>query len=345
MRLSEFINANRDGIIKEWEVFAKTLSPHGTSPVILRDHVSAIIKSIVDNIETFQDKSEEVEKSKGLGPSGPIDEVAAAHVNLRVETGFDLVQIIAEYRALRSSALRLWAKDDPEGFTNGAAEIIRFNEAIDQNVAKTVQYYQEREIQYRDRFLGILGHDLRNPVHAILAGSVLLAKQKLNKRQLRTVSIIVRSTRRLNNMVGGILDFARGRLGSPMPLTLATVNLTESVREVINEVEPTRPGVEIAFDAYGDLNGYWDFERLKQMISNLLINAIQHGDGKQVRVTAKGDDSAVFLEVHNLGIPIPKEMLSAIFNPLFQGNDLSRTREGLGLGLFIVNQIVSAHGG
>lgn len=70
MRLSEFNHANRDGIIKEWEVFAKTLSPHGTSPVILRDHVSAIIKSIVENIETFQDKSEEVEKSQGCGRLG-----------------------------------------------------------------------------------------------------------------------------------------------------------------------------------------------------------------------------------------------------------------------------------
>jgi signal transduction histidine kinase len=91
------------------------------------------------------------------------------------------VQIIAEYRALRSSTLRLWAKDDPEGFTSGAAEIIRFNEAIDQNVAKTVQYYQEREVQYRDRFLGILSHDLRNPIHV---GSVFLSGQRLNKRRL-----------------------------------------------------------------------------------------------------------------------------------------------------------------
>jgi signal transduction histidine kinase len=128
-------------------------------------------------------RAKEVEKSQGLGPSGPIVEVAAVHVNLRVETGFDLVLIIAEYRALRSSALRLWAKDDPEGFTNGAAEIIRFNEAIDQNVAKTVQYYQEREIQYRDRFLGILGHDLRNPVHAILAGSVFLVARHSQPRR------------------------------------------------------------------------------------------------------------------------------------------------------------------
>jgi signal transduction histidine kinase len=121
-------------------------------------------------------------------------------------------QIIAEYRALRSSTLRLWAKGDPEGFTSGAAEIIRFNEAIDQNVAKTVQYYQEREVQYRDRFLGILSHDLRNPIQSILVGSVFRSGQRLNKRQLGTVSLIVRSTRRLNSMVGDMLDFARGRL-------------------------------------------------------------------------------------------------------------------------------------
>jgi signal transduction histidine kinase len=120
-----------------------------------------------------------------------------------------------------------------------------------------------------------------------------------------------------------------------MPLTLATVNLTVSAREVIDEVKPTYPGVEIAFDASGDLHGNWDFERLKQMISNLLINAIQHG----------GDDDSVFLEVHNLGAPIPEEMLRVIFDPLFQGNALAQTREGLGLGLFIVDQIVSAHGG
>jgi signal transduction histidine kinase len=124
------------------------------------------------------------------------------HVNLRVETGFDLAGANnREYRALRSSTLRLWAKDNLEGFASGAAEIIRFNEAIDQNVAKTVQYYQEREVQYRDRFLGILSHDLRNPIQSILVGSVFLSGQRLNKRQLGTVSLIVRSTRRLSSMV------------------------------------------------------------------------------------------------------------------------------------------------
>src|SRR4029077_8492517 len=110
---------------------------------------------------------------------------------------------------------------------------------------------------------------------------------------------------------------------------LGAVNLTGSAREVIDEVKPTHPGVEIAFDASGDLHGNWDFERLKQIISNLLINAIQHGGGKEVRVTAKGDEDSVFLEVHNLGAPIPEEMLRVISDPLFQGNALAQTGEGL----------------
>lgn len=346
MRLSVFIGENRDRMIREWEEFAKTLSPDGTAPTILRDHVSAIINSIVENMETFQAASEEVAKSRGLGPSGSIDEVAAVHVSLRVETGFDLVQIISEYRALRASALRLWARGDPEGFSSGAAEIIRFNEAVDQNVAKTVQCYQAREIQYRDRFLGILSHDLRNPIQSILLGSVSLSNQRLTKRQLATMSVIVSSARRLSSMVADILDFARARLGSPMPLTLATADLAVLVREAMGQAGLLHPAVEIVFDESGDLNGFWDPQRLKQMISNLLINAIQHGGGTRVRVTAKGDnENSVSLEVHNQGPPLPDATLATIFDQLSQGHDLGRAREDLGLGLFIVHQIVGAHGG
>ena len=95
------------------------------------------------------------------------------------------------------------------------------------------------------------------------------------------------------------------------------VNLTVSVREVIDEVKPTHPGVEIVFDADDDLKGYWDFERLKQMISNFLINAIQHGGGNPYTRYRESDDNSVFLEVHNLGAPIPEEMLPAIFGPSF----------------------------
>jgi RsbT co-antagonist protein rsbRD N-terminal domain len=165
MRLSEFIRANIDQIVQEWEEFAKTLSAGTALPRwILRDHAPAILKRIADDMEVPQSPVEEEAKSKGERPSGPIERsTAAIHVSVRIESGFDLVQIMAEYRALRSCVLRMWRQSHPDSFARGAEEITRFAEAIDQNVAEVVPYYQERENQYRDRFLGILGHDLRNP--------------------------------------------------------------------------------------------------------------------------------------------------------------------------------------
>jgi hypothetical protein len=108
-------------------------------------------------MEVPQAPVEEEAKSKGKQPSGPIERTAAVHVSLRIESGFELVQIMAEYRALRSCVLRMWRQSYPDSFEGGAAEITRFAEAIDQNVAEVVPYYQERENQYRDRFLGFWG--------------------------------------------------------------------------------------------------------------------------------------------------------------------------------------------
>ena len=346
MRLSEFIKANSERIIKEWEEFAKTFAAGAGLPRwMLRDHASAIVKFIVEDMETPQRSAEEFAKAKGEGPSGPIEHAAAVHVELRIESGFDLVQIIAEYRALRACVLRLWRTDDPESFAGGAAQIVRFAEAVDQNIGEAIPYYQEREIQYRDRFLGILGHDLRNPINSISVGASLLAEQGLNEAQQRTVARIQRSTLRLDRMVTDILDFARGRMGSPMPLTLSPANLAALVREVVDEVRSTHSGLEIQYDTNGDLSGQWDSERVKQMASNLLMNAVQHGTGNKVIVTTNGDQESVLLEVHNEGPPIAKEMIGTIFDPLVRAENPDRNMIGLGLGLFIVKEIVSAHSG
>jgi signal transduction histidine kinase len=346
MRLSEFIKINSEQIIREWEGFAKTLAGGAGLPRwVLRDYAAAIIKYIAENMEQPQFTSEEIAKAQGQGPSGPIERVAAVHVGLRIESGFDLVEIIAEYRALRSCVPRLWRISDPESFAAGAAEIVRLGEAIDQNIAEAIPYYEEREVHYRDRFLGILGHDLRNPINSISVGASLLATQGLNEKQQDTVTRILRSTQRLDRMVTDILDFARGRLGSPMPLTLARANLAALVHEVVDEVRSTHAGLEIQFDSDGDLSGSWDAERIKQMASNLLMNAVQHGSGEKITVTAMGEQDSVLLKVHNDGPPIAKEMIVTIFDPLVQGGDPDRERAGLGLGLFIVKEIVSAHRG
>ena len=346
MRLSEFIRAHSEEIIAEWESFAQTLATDAhLSSWVLRDHAAAIIKHIAENIEQPQFTSEEIAKARGEGPTGPIERTAVVHVGLRIESGFDLVQIIAEYRALRSCVPRLWRTSDPESFAAGAAEIVRFGEAIDQNVADAIVYYEEREVHYRDRFLGMVGHDLRNPLNAIVIGAQALALQPLTEKQQAIVARIMRSTHRLDRMVNDLLDFARRRLGGPMPLALAQADLAALVHEVIDEVRLTHDGSEIQFAADGDLSGSWDPERIKQMLTNLLLNAIEHGRDNKVTVTASGDRDAVLLEVHNDGPPIAKEMIATIFDPLVRGDDPVSKRTGLGLGLFIVREIASAHRG
>ena len=117
------------------------------------------------------------------------------------------------------------------------------------------------------------------------------------------------------------------------------------MQEIVDEVQSANPGFLIVLEATRDLNGDWDPERLKQAVSNLLINAIQHGEGKSVEVSVKSEDSLVSVEVHNEGPPIPKELLGIIFDPLVQSGSSDQKRTGLGLGLFIAREIVSAHKG
>jgi signal transduction histidine kinase len=264
--------------------------------------------------------SEEIAKAQGEGKNGPIDRIAAVHVDLRIESGFDLVQIIAEYRALRSCVPRLWRISYPESFAAGAAEIVRFCEAIDQNIAEAIPHYQEQELHYRDRFLGMLGHDMRNPIQSISVCATLLAKQGLNDEQQGTLRRIM------------------GRLGSPMPLALARTNLEALMRDEIDGIKNTHPEVAIQLDANGDTDGTWDAERLKQLISNLLLNAIQYGSGERITVTTAGEQDAVVLEVHNDGIRIRPELITTIFDPLVRGDDSNQDHTGLGLGLCIVKE-------
>jgi signal transduction histidine kinase len=192
----------------------------------------------------------------------------------------------------------------------------------------------------------MLGHDLRNPLNAILLSAMSLAgAEGLNEKQLGTVSRIGSSARRLNQMVNDILDFARGRLGSPMPITRVRANLGNLAGEVADEVRSANPEFLVDIDTQGDLDGDWDGERLKQLLSNLLTNAIQHGGAKKVGLSVKGEENLVFLEVHNEGPPIRKELLGTMFDPLVQGRSSTQNPTGLGLGLFIVKEIVSAHNG
>ena len=345
MSLAEFVRVNTEQIILEWEQFARKISDATLPRWILRDHAPAILKFVAERMEVPTPPVEQRLAAAADGESSPVHYVTAAHVKVRIDSGFDLAQIVAEYCVLRACVLRLWREHDPNHFEVGAAEISRFAEVVDEHITAAVAHYKEREGQYRDRFLGMLGHDLRNPINVISISAYSLMAQGLGEDQLKAVARILNSVRQLTGMTGDILDFARGRLGSPMPVNMAAVNMGVVVREVVDEVQALNRGCFIEFESSGDLNGHWDVERLKQMVSNLLINAIQHGTGKDVQITLKSAETVVVLQVHNQGPAIPDDLIATMFDPLVRGAPASPEPTGLGLGLFIVNEIVSAHKG
>ena len=344
MRLAQFIRTNSDRILQEWEDFANQISDAPLPRWALRDHAPSIVKFIADRMEAGSPPVEQRLVAAIEGEPSPTQHLTAAHVKIRIDSGFDLAQIAAEYCVLRSRVVHLWQILDPSGFAVGAPEVARFSEIVDENITAAVVDFKEQESQYRDRFIGILAHDLRNPINAIVMGANVLARQDLvNEHQRKTVASILRSAQRVEGMSRDILDFARGRLGSPMPLTIARENAGLVVGQVVDEVRLANPDSVVDFEPSGHLDMDCDGERLKQMVSNLLMNAIQHGDGKGARISVQGDESFVVIQVHNQGPVIPEELLPTIFDPLTRRG--STRPDSTGLGLFIVREIVAAHGG
>ena len=344
MTLAQFVRTNSVGILREWEDFANRISDAPLPRWILRDHAPSIVRFIADRMEATSPPVEQRLVAALEGEPSPTQHLTAAHVKIRIDSGFDLAQIAAEYCVLRARVVHLWQILDPHGFEVGAAEVARFSEIVDENITAAVVDFKEQESQYRDRFIGILGHDLRNPINAIVMAAHVLAKQQPeNEQQHKVVASILRSARRLEGMSRDILDFARGRLGSPMPLTIVKGNVGVVVGEVVDEVRLASPGSVIDFEASGLVDTEFDGERLKQMVSNLLINAIQHGDSKNVKVAVQSDESCVVIQVHNEGPVIPEALLPTLFDPLTRRG--STRPDSTGLGLFIVREIVAAHGG
>jgi signal transduction histidine kinase len=203
-----------------------------------------------------------------------------------------------------------------------------------------------RTVHFSEMFVGILGHDLRNPLSAITTAASVLLRRADNERNGRRAARILNSANRMGRMIDQILDFTRIRLGQGLPLACKPTDLAELCRLVIDEFEgETLPEVQV--ETVGEALGIWDPDRLSQLISNLLGNAIEHGDRAQpvgIRVDAS-DSRVVVLEVRNSGAVAP-EVVPLIFEPFRAAEDRKHARSsGLGLGLFITEQIAMAHGG
>ncbi len=204
---------------------------------------------------------------------------------------------------------------------------------------------REQEL-FRELLLVTLGHDLRNPLTAIQIGAgLLLRRGQLGESDSNTAQRVLASAERISAMVEQLLDFTRIRVSGGLPCSGRSGNLGILAAKAIDEIECEHPRRLLELATEGDLDGVWDVERLGQMVRNLVSNAIAHGDaGSPVTLRIVGRGDAVELVVHNFGPPIQADELDGIFNP-FRRSGQSATRSGLGLGLFVVHEIVRAHGG
>ncbi|HET7458753.1 MAG TPA: sensor histidine kinase [Gemmatimonadaceae bacterium] len=358
VRLADFIAANAEPILAEWVTFAETCGAAGQAMdlVGLRDHALDMLTAIVADLRTPQTQREQTEKSKGNAEprTDGAETAAEVHGAGRAESGFSVGEMVSEYRALRASVLRLWTRAN--GTLTGAdvEDLMRFNEAIDQALAESVMRYTQDVDRSREMFIAILGHDLRTPLGAVVMGSqFMLDTGELVEPHLTLTTRILHSARRMNQMVGDLLDFTLGRLGSGVPITRGDMDLGAVVRHAVDEMSVARPESVVQFTATGDLRGCWDASRISQVATNLLGNAVQHGAPKTlIGVTAEGESAEVVLRMHNYGPAIPASELAGLFSPfkrvrrgMESGAAAARGSGNLGLGLYIAERIVSAHGG
>jgi signal transduction histidine kinase len=191
--------------------------------------------------------------------------------------------------------------------------------------------------------IGVLGHDLQTPLSAAKLAASTLQRENLTEAARGRVAVIERATNRMSEMIATLLDFARSRDQGGLPVTRVPTNLAAVARDVASELATASPTRTIQVDVRGELEGRWDPARIGQAIANLVANALEHGDPRgPVRLSVDGSGKAVVVKVKNDGPPIPSELRPVLFEAFSRGD---RSRPGLGLGLFIVKEIVVAHGG
>jgi sigma-B regulation protein RsbU (phosphoserine phosphatase) len=205
--------------------------------------------------------------------------------------------------------------------------------------------YEQSTSELREQFIAVLGHDLRNPLASIIGAARLLRRETLSDKAVRVLQLMETSVDRMAGLIDDVMDFARGRLGSGIDLHRDVAPLEPVLRQVVAELEASEPSRVIVCDFSVPEPISFDAGRIGQLVSNLLANALTHGDPKQpVRLHAATTGEMLELWVANAGEPIPPAAMDRLFQPFFRG-EVRPSQQGLGLGLHIASEIAKAHGG
>ncbi|QJR34672.1 sensor histidine kinase [Gemmatimonas groenlandica] len=353
MRLPEFIEANRDAILAAWEEFASTREgAEHLDRAALRDHSASMLRDIVADLHRTQSHDTGAHKARAEHDEsvGGYDSAAQAHGAERAHHGFSVGEMVSEFRALRASVLRLWTASRATLDTDDINDLLRFNASVDQSIGESVTRFTSSIDESKDLFLAILSHDLRAPLQTVLMVTDHLATSpSRDTTQSVLVSRASRSVTRMIELVDDLLDFTRTRMGAGLGIASEATDLSTLVQHAVEEIEAAHP--QWAFEPQIEA-GLWapvDAARIRQVLANLLSNAVHHGDSSlPVSIRAHGTDRQVVIDVGNFGRVIPAADIAGLFSPfkrVLADAPSDSADHHLGLGLYITDRIVSAHNG
>jgi signal transduction histidine kinase len=377
MRLPDFILANTEAILVEWEAFARRVWPDrlasaGIDPSKFRDHAEDILRATIRDMRSPQTAQEGSDKSRGDGVNGEeLDQVSGVHGSVRVTDGYELWAVVAEYRALRASVIRLWSESEPTPDRRDLVDLTRFNESIDQSLTEAVRSYtavieRNRETllsseqsarrdaesanRAKDAFLATLSHEMRTPLNAILGWvHILRAKGCSEKLLAEGMEVIERNSNMQAQLIQDLLDVS-GIVSGKMRLEMRHCDLRDSINAGVDAVRPAAMARNIDIDVQLEPRAgqaFCDSERFQQIVWNLVSNAIKFTPmGGRVQVTLVRERSDFKLSVSDNGQGIDPEMLPSVFDRFRQVDSSTRRRRGgLGLGLSIAKHLAEMHGG
>ena len=357
-RISSLLHQHHELLIEQWIqlVLSDPEVPEANrlSEVALRDHIPRLLARMRDMLVAQAARSAANDAAIQISISSP----AQAHAHHRFANGYTLGHAMREMTHFRATVVDLCGREgarlegDEAKLLQAMIDAALITVAVEMEQAARTDLEIERErlrqeVEFRERFMGILGHDLRNPLSAVVNAATLLQESDyVPAQEAWILERITKSADRMARMISDLLDVTRARSGGRLAIRPSQVDLRALCLQVTEELKMVYQGRLVLVRGAGDTTGDWDADRIAQLVQNLTGNALDYSPGgTPVRIAIQSTGASVRLSIHNRGPTIPVEKMASIFEPFQRGGDEARPSNGLGLGLFIAAEIAASHGG
>jgi signal transduction histidine kinase len=350
MDLASFIVSHRDAILGEWEKDAQRRLSGGdrTSIAQLRDHLGELLDTIAHDLRDAGAGAElqTPAAETAAPPNREVGAITEENGAKRATQAMTLSQVMSEFPILRSCIARLWLRSPSNPSMADFETLIRIDESIDRALARSATEFIDRIDRTRATFLGILSHDLRDPLTTVISDGQLLLEGRVETRVAdEVVRRIVDTAERMRQLVADLLDAIYTQRGK-IPIERRDADLGQTVRRIAEEFTAAHPEREVKLNLVGDSRGRWDDMRIGQAVASLLTNAFRYGARDAPIGLSVVADREVTIAVHNEGSPVPESQREALLESDGSfGGEFSLDHQRSGLGLYLARAIVKGHGG